>query len=76
MADNRKFEDIPKITKEKTIEDLIPSMLDYPFIYKGMTTEVYWQEREYYESNWPLVKSGNYRPLWVQNGEEHEKIKV
>ena len=74
MMEERVYKDIPSITKEQTVEELSPGMREYPFVYKGMDMNAYWEEREYYESNWPLVKSGKYKPLWVQRGEVHERL--
>lgn len=58
----------------KTVEDLMPIMLDYPFVYKGMTIEKYEEEKAYWGKHLDDFRNGSYKPLWVQNGEQHEDI--
>ena len=36
----------------KTVEDLDPIMLEYPFIYAGMTIEKYNEEKLYLAHHW------------------------
>ncbi|WP_026655329.1 hypothetical protein [Butyrivibrio sp. AE3003] len=62
-------------TKEvQTVEQLDPIMLEYPFIYKGMTIDAYHEEKKYYGEHWSEVHAGTYKPLWKQRGEEHERF--
>ena len=58
----------------KTVEQLEPIMLEYPFLYKGMTIDAYHEEKDYYGEHWSEVHAGTYKPLWKQRGEVHEKF--
>lgn len=53
------------------VEDLPYISLEYPFLYKGMTIDEYWRERAYYSTQ---IKNPDYRPLWKQRGEVHDKF--
>ena len=55
----------------KVVEDLPTISLEYPFIYKGMPIEEYWRERAYYSGQ---IKNLDYKPLWKQRGEKHDKF--
>lgn len=59
----------------KTIEQLDPIMLEYPFLYKGMTIDAYNEEKQYYGDHWSDVHKGKYTPLWKQRGERHDRFK-
>lgn len=58
----------------KTIEDLNPALLEYPFIYKKMPIEKYNEEKEYYWKHLDDYHNGKYVPLWKQRKEKHEKF--
>ena len=49
-----------------TIDNWDARLLEYPFVYKGMTEEAYFEEKKYYGENFDKVMSGEYMPLWKQ----------
>lgn len=52
---------------ENTIDDWDYRLLEYPFVYEGMTVEEYHKEKEYWGSRLKEVRDGTYLPLWKQN---------
>ena len=52
---------------ENTIDDGAYRLLEYPFVYEGMTVEEYHKEKEYWGSHLKEVRDGTYLPLWKQN---------
>lgn len=53
--------------QSRTIDNWNPILLEYPFVYKGMTEEEYFKEKEYYLScPMSALKDGTYKPLWKQ----------
>lgn len=52
---------------ENTIDDWDYRLLEYPFVYEGMTVEEYHKEKEYWGSQLKEVRDGTYLPLWKQN---------
>ena len=52
--------------QQSTIDDWDARLLEYPFVYKGMTVEEYEKEKEYWGKHLEDVKNGTYSPLWKQ----------
>ena len=52
---------------ENTIDDWDYRLLEYPFVYEGMTVEEYHKEKEYRGNHLKEVRDGTYLPLWKQN---------
>lgn len=52
---------------ENTIDDWDYRLLEYPFVYEGMTVEEYHKEKEYWGSHLKEARDGTYLPLWKQN---------
>lgn len=52
--------------KQNTIDGWDARLLEYPFVYEGMTVEEYETEKEYWGSHLDDVKNGTYSPLWKQ----------
>lgn len=46
------------------------SMLEYPFVYPGITYGEYWKERDYFIHHYEDYKKGTYVPLWKQKKAE------
>lgn len=55
-----------EIEREKTIDEWDSRLLEYPFVYEGMTEEEYHKEKAYWGSHLKEVKAGTYLPLWKQ----------
>lgn len=52
---------------KNTIDDWDARLLEYPFVFAGMTVEEYHKEKEYWGNHLKEVKEGTYLPLWKQN---------
>ena len=48
-------------------------LLEYPFVYEGMTVEEYHGEKEYWGKHLKEVRQGTYLPLWKQKSENNDK---
>lgn len=55
------------VKDKNTIDKWDFRLLEYPFVYEGMTVEEYNKEKEYWGSHLKEVKDGTYVPLWKQN---------
>ena len=55
------------MANNETIDNWDARLLEYPFIYEGMTVEEYNKEKAYWGSHLEEVRAGTYLPLWKQN---------